>query len=75
MSDHSGSSKHCGVCGCGSVRIDEVAFQGRMLLGECPRCQHRWTEVLPDSRHSRRARPTRLSVAATARSAERAEAA
>ncbi|MEE3329567.1 MAG: hypothetical protein VX246_01755 [Myxococcota bacterium] len=75
MSSHSRFSKQCGVCGCESLWIDEVAFQGRMLLAECPRCQHRWTEALPDPTHRTKARPARVVVAAAARSAGHAEAA
>lgn len=75
MSSHSRFSKQCGVCGCESLRIDEVAFQGWMLLAECPRCQHRWTEALSDSTPTRRSRPSRVVAAASARAAGHAEAA
>jgi hypothetical protein len=77
---NSSSKKHCGVCGCESLQIDEVAHQGRMLLAQCSRCQHRWTEALPDYSRGRRSRPRRViassgaSVAAS-RNAGRAEAA
>ena len=41
----------CGVCGCSDVDLDYVdAGQGAELyaleLGECPRCDHRWTRPL-----------------------------
>ena len=35
---------HCRVCGSREVRTDEVVDRGLLLLAECPRCQHRWTE-------------------------------
>ena len=34
----------CLVCGCAEVRTDEVLDRGVLLLAECPRCEHRWTE-------------------------------
>ncbi len=34
----------CLVCGSSEVRTDEVHHRGVLLLAECPRCQHRWTE-------------------------------
>ncbi len=34
----------CLVCGCSEVRTDEVVDRGVVLLAECPRCEHRWTE-------------------------------
>jgi len=34
----------CLVCGSREVRTDEVQERGLLLLSECPRCQHRWTE-------------------------------
>ena len=38
----------CLVCGSSEVRTDEVNHRGVLLLAECPRCQHRWTEdVIP----------------------------
>jgi uncharacterized Zn finger protein len=37
---------HCPVCGCGELRSDEVLDSDRMLLVECPRCEHRRTERL-----------------------------
>jgi len=35
----------CLVCGFGEVRTDEVIDRGLVLLAECPRCDHRWTET------------------------------
>ena len=35
---------HCLVCGFREVRTDEVLERGMLLLNECPRCEHRWTE-------------------------------
>ena len=37
----------CLVCGFTEVRTDEVVDRGVVLLAECPRCDHRWTERLP----------------------------
>jgi hypothetical protein len=33
----------CPVCGCSEVRSDEVLDTAWLWLGECPRCDHRWT--------------------------------
>ena len=37
----------CLVCGFAEVRTDEVVDRGILLLNECPRCDHRWTERPP----------------------------
>lgn len=34
----------CLVCGFTEVSTDEVVDRGWVLLAECPRCDHRWTE-------------------------------
>jgi len=34
----------CLICGFTEVRTDEVIDRGVVLLSECPRCEHRWTE-------------------------------
>jgi len=34
----------CQVCGFTEVWTDEVLDHGVVLLAECPRCQHRWTQ-------------------------------
>ncbi len=34
----------CLVCGFTEVFTDEVVDRGWVLLAECPRCDHRWTE-------------------------------
>ncbi len=36
--------RRCLVCGFSEVRTDEVVERGVLLLHECPRCDHRWTE-------------------------------
>jgi hypothetical protein len=36
--------RRCLVCGFSEVRTDEVSERGVLLLNECPRCDHRWTE-------------------------------
>ena len=35
----------CLVCGFSEVRTDVVVDRGVVLLAECPRCDHRWTEL------------------------------
>jgi uncharacterized Zn finger protein len=40
----------CRVCGSAEVRTDEVVDRGLVLLAECPRCEHRWTESPPGGR-------------------------
>jgi len=37
----------CLVCGFTEIRTDEVLDRGVVLLAECPRCDHRWTERPP----------------------------
>ena len=34
----------CAVCGSREVRLDAVEHGGWLLLAECPRCDHRWTQ-------------------------------
>jgi hypothetical protein len=34
----------CLLCGFREVRTDEVLEHGVLILAECPRCRHRWTE-------------------------------
>lgn len=34
----------CLLCGFREVTTDEVMDRGVLLLAECPRCAHRWTE-------------------------------
>ncbi len=34
----------CLVCGFTEVETDQVVDRGVVLLAECPRCDHRWTE-------------------------------
>ncbi len=41
----------CLVCGFTEVRTDEVVDRGVVLLAECPRCQHLWTEVASAASH------------------------
>jgi uncharacterized Zn finger protein len=43
----------CRVCGSAEVRTDEVVDRGLVLLAECPRCEHRWTEAPPGARSRR----------------------
>ncbi len=41
------SLTRCLVCGFAEVRTDEVVDGGVVFLGECPRCEHRWTSRAP----------------------------
>jgi hypothetical protein len=34
----------CAVCGSRELRIDAVDHGGWLLLSECARCDHRWTQ-------------------------------
>ncbi len=38
------TTTRCLVCGFTEVRTDEVVDHGIVLLAECQRCQHRWTQ-------------------------------
>jgi hypothetical protein len=39
----------CAVCGSREVRTDAVEQDGWLVLGECPRCDHRWTQRLAEA--------------------------
>ncbi|MAE94527.1 MAG: hypothetical protein CL910_07710 [Deltaproteobacteria bacterium] len=58
----------CLVCGFREVRTDEVVDRGLVLLAECPRCDHRWTERAAPARSVMASRPlsARREVASTA---------
>jgi Zn-finger nucleic acid-binding protein len=58
----------CLVCGFTEVRTDEVIDRGIVLLHECPRCEHRWTQRGPASRvsHERLTRVVRAPSQRTA---------
>ncbi len=47
MRPSSRTVSRCLLCGFTEVRTDEVVNRGVVLLAECPRCQHRWTECRP----------------------------
>ena len=51
----------CLVCGFTEIRTDEVIDRGVVLLHECPRCDHRWTQrrSLDSQAQERLARATR----------------
>jgi hypothetical protein len=53
----------CLVCGFAEVRTDEVIDRGVVLLHECPRCEHRWTQR---GGGDRLARERLVRIAATA---------
>ena len=61
-------SARCGICGCAGVRLDhwddpvgvgvgdadaDRAGDASLELGECPRCDHRWTRSLAHSPQTR----------------------
>lgn len=50
------SLARCRVCGFAEVRTDEVAHRGVLLLAECPRCEHRWTQAAAPPQVPQRAR-------------------
>src|SRR5262245_1026360 len=63
----------CLVCGFRELRTDEVVERGWLLLAECPRCEHRFTQALPGpaelapaARAPERAAPARPGAAAAA---------
>lgn len=56
----------CLVCGFSEVRTDEVIDRGVVLLHECPRCDHRWTQAHSAPRRDRMVRVTRPVAAQTA---------
>ncbi len=56
----------CLVCGFAEVRTDEVVDGGVVFLGECPRCDHRWTSRAPLEWHLTRSRPAGREVATAA---------
>jgi hypothetical protein len=39
--------RRCLVCGFTEIVTDEVVDRGIVLLAECLRCEHRWTERAP----------------------------
>ena len=36
----------CPVCGSSAVHTDTVEWDVWLMLAECPRCDHRWTQAL-----------------------------
>jgi len=40
--------RRCLVCGSREVHTDAVEQRGWVLLAECPHCDHRWTQPLPE---------------------------
>jgi uncharacterized Zn finger protein len=53
----------CAVCGSREVRTDAVEQGGWLLLAECPRCDHRWTQRLSETSAPTCA-PVRVAAAA-----------
>ncbi len=49
----------CLVCGCSEIRTDEVVDRGIVLLSECSRCDHRWTESAAGAATARAVVPAR----------------
>ncbi len=56
----------CRVCGFAEVRSDEVVDGGVVFLGECPRCEHRWTSRALLEPRLARPRPPARAVAPAA---------
>ena len=56
----------CPVCGSAELRTDEVVDGERWLLGECPRCEHRFTLRLEPTTTLRGVRPRVAEVSAAA---------
>ncbi len=59
----------CAVCGSRELRIDAVDHDGWLLLSECARCDHRWTQPFAGAtaravKVSARARRTEVASAA-----------
>jgi hypothetical protein len=70
LSNPSQARHGCRVCGCRELQVDAVedARRGPLLLAECPRCDHRWTEAqaprpVPSVRPVRRALQESASAA------------
>ena len=63
------TTTRCQVCGFAEIRTDAVVDRIPMLLAECPRCEHRWTEprvTVPPVGAERVLRVTRREVASAA---------
>ncbi len=56
----------CLVCGFTEVRTDQVIDRGLVLLHECPRCDHRWTQRGSAPWRERTVRAARPAAARTA---------
>ena len=63
----------CLLCGCPDVHSHEVSDRGVLLLGECPRCDHRWMFRMSDSEAEELAKLTENEPARVARSARNRE--
>ena len=51
------TTTRCRVCGFAEIQTDAVEDRGFLLLSECPRCDHRWTEPVA---FASRAEPVRV---------------
>ncbi len=49
--------RRCPVCAFSEVLTDQVAEGGFLVLGACPRCDHRWTGAAPRPSFPRAVRP------------------
>lgn len=56
----------CKICGSVSIQVDEVVGPDQLILSECRRCRHRWTDVPRTPDLLRAARPSRLESAEVA---------
>ncbi|HME68523.1 MAG TPA: hypothetical protein VKM54_01480 [Myxococcota bacterium] len=49
--------QRCPVCTFSEVVTDQVVEGGFLVLGACPRCDHRWTGAVPRPGFPRAVRP------------------
>jgi len=56
----------CKICGSVSIQVDEVVGPDRLILSECRRCRHRWTDVPRTPDLLRTTRTSRLDSAEVA---------
>ena len=59
--------RRCRVCGFSEIRTDEVVEGGIVLIAECPRCDHRFTQrIAPEPARPLRARASAVREIAPA---------
>ena len=50
--------QRCPFCAFSEVVTDQVVEDGFLVLGACPRCDHRWTGAIPRPGFPRAVRPS-----------------